>query len=290
MTLDFNKTMTEKVVCFDGEGVIWHRGYAVEGANEIIDNIRKLGFRSICITNNASKSASQYLERFQKNGYTNFREEDVITSARSVAAFLQKKGFNKSGRKVFVVGTAGFVSQLRQANIDVLITADYDGIDIHTMELDPRVCAVVVGSSEEFSYRHLTIATRYVIENDAVLLSANPDDNYPYSKEILVPGAHALCECIAAAANREALALGKPQISMFEAIPGYENIDVKNSWMIGDRVATDIKFAKTAGLKSILVLTGVTSREDLSSVAEEDKPDYVCADLKECYELIKSHQ
>ena len=279
--------MTERVVCFDGEGVIWHRGYAVEGANEIIDKIRQLGYRSICITNNGSKSVKEYLERFQASGYTNFKEEDVITAARSVEAYLKSKGFDKPGRKIFVIGTAGFVSQLKLSNLSIVTTSDYDNQDIHTMELDPRVCVVVVGSSEQFSYRHLTIATRYVIENDAILISANPDDNYPYSKEVLVPGAHALCECIAAASNRQTIALGKPQKSMFEAIPGYQNIDRKNSWMIGDRIITDIRFAKAAGLRSILVLTGVTTREDCKNIKEEDKPDFICNDLQDCYELIK---
>ena len=281
--------MTEKVVCFDGEGVIWHRGYAIEGVNETIDKIRKLGYRAICLTNNGSLGVKEYLERFQKSGYTNFREEDVITAARSVESFLKKKNFDRPGRKIFVIGTAGFVSQLKLSNLAIVTTADYDGVDIHQMELDPRVCAVVVGSSEEFSYRHLTIATRYVIENDALLISANPDDNYPYSKEVLVPGAHALCECIAAAANRPTIALGKPKKSMFEAIPGYENIDRANSWMIGDRIFTDIKFAKNCGLKSILVLTGVTTRADCDNIKEEDKPDFICTDLQECYELIKNH-
>ena len=279
--------MSERVVCFDGEGVIWHRGYAVEGANEQIDKIRKLGYRSICLTNNGSMSVQEYLERFQQSGYTNFSEQDVITAARSVEAFLKQKNYDRPGRKIFVIGTAGFVSQLKLSNLTIVTNADYDGIDIHTMELDPRVCAVVVGSSEEFSYRHLTIATRFVIENDAILISANPDNNYPYSKEVLVPGAHALCECIAAAANRPTVALGKPKKSMFEAIPGYENIDRANSWMIGDRVMTDIKFAKNCGLRSILVLTGVTTRADCDNIKEEDKPDFICADLQECYELIK---
>lgn len=281
--------MTEKVVCFDGEGVIWYGGYPVEGANDIIGDIKKLGYRAVCVTNNASKSVQQYLDRFQKSGYTNFSEEDVITSARSVGIYLVKARFNKPGRKVFVIGTAGFVSQLRSYDLNIVIAADYDGLDIHTMDIDPQVAAVVVGSSEEFSYRHLTIASRYVIENDALLISANPDDNYPYNHDVLVPAAHALAECIAAATNHTTIALGKPQKSMFEAIPGSDKIDRSHSWMIGDRLATDVKFAKAAGLRSILVLTGVTKKEDTINLPEDVRPDFICADLKECYEVIKNN-
>lgn len=280
--------MTERVVCFDGEGVIWHRGHPIEHANSVVDSIRKLGYRPIVITNNASKSVKQYFERFEKSGYTSFNENDIITSAAAVGRHLQKLGLDKPKRKVFVIGTAGFASQLRLSHIQVLTAADFDGIDFHTMELDPTVCAVVVGSSEEFTYKHLAIATRFVIENDARLISANPDNSYPFNQYVLVPGAHSLAVAVAKASGREAEIVGKPDAEMFSAIPGNENIDRAHSWMIGDRINTDVMFAKNVGLKSILVLTGVAKKDDVDTLSDEEKPDYVCKDLLECLETIKN--
>ena len=279
--------MTEKVVCFDGEGVIWHRGHPIEGSVECIEAIRGLGLRTLVITNNASKSVSQYFERFGKSGFKSFAEDDIITSAAAVGRHLQKLGLDKPNRKVFVIGTAGFVSQLRISHITVITAADFDGIDFHTMELDPAVVAVVVGSSEEFTYKHLAIATRFVIENDARLISANPDNNYPYNHQVLVPGAHALAISIARASGRDPEIVGKPDPEMFQSIPGYENIDKANSWMIGDRLNTDIKFAKNVGLRSILVLTGVAKKDDVYTLSEEERPDFICNNLTECFETIQ---
>lgn len=282
--------MTQKCVCFDGEGVLWHAGEPIPGASEVINEIAKLGYRPIVITNNASKSVEQYYQRFQKSGYNSFEMSDVITSAAAVGSYLQKIGLDKPNRKVFVIGTAGFVSQLRLQNLKVITTADFDGIDFHTMELDPTVCAVVVGSSEEFTYRHLAIATRFVIENDARLISANPDNSYPYNPKVLVPGAHALSVSIAVASGREPMIVGKPDPKIFEAVPNHENIDIKNSWMIGDRLNTDIKFAKNVGLKSILVLTGVSKRDECETLSIEERPDFVCEDLAACLKVIQANQ
>ena len=281
--------MSTKCICLDGEGVIWHAGRAINGAKEAISQMRELGFRTVVITNNASRSNSQYLQRFKKSGYPDFDINDIITSAVSVTNYLLKLKFDKPGRKVFVIGTEGFVNQLKLFNINIVTIEDFSELDIHEMELDTQISAVVVGSSEEFSYRHLTIATRYVIENDAMLISANPDSSYPFNGTVLVPGAYSLAKCIGTAANREPIALGKPNIDMFEAIPNYKNIDKNNSWMIGDRLNTDIKFAKQCGLKSILVLTGISKLEDLNLLEPIDHPDFICKDLNECIEVIKNN-
>lgn len=282
-------SMTQKCICLDGEGVIWHSGKAIPGSTEVISQMKALGFRTIVITNNASRSSEQYVERFVRNGYNDFSAKDVITSAVTVANRLIKLRFHLPGRKVFVLGTDGFVSQLTRVNINVVTPKDFEGIDIHEMELDPEICAVVVGSSEEFSYIHLTIATRFVIENDATLFSANPDASYPYNGKVLVPGAYSLAKCIGSASNREPIALGKPSPEMLQSVEGYKDIDIKNSWMIGDRINTDISFAKQAGLKSILVLTGVTREEEIAMIDPLDRPDFVCKDLQECLEIIKKN-
>ena len=280
-----------RLICLDGEGVIWHGGKAVEGAQSIIDQFRNSGYRVVVITNNATRSIEQYVKRLNEGGFPGFTPSDVITSAAAVAEYFKKCGFaNNQNRKVFAIGTAGFCQELRQNGITILTSADFDGSDIYEMNLDPSVCAVAVGNSEDFTYRHVAIATRFVIENDALLIAANNDPSYPHHRRVLVPGAYALAQCIACASERDAISFGKPSSTMLNALPGIEKVDIANSWMIGDRLSTDIKFAKNCGLKSILVLTGVSKAEEVSQLHKEDQPDFICPDLSSCLQTILKNQ
>ncbi|OHT01420.1 haloacid dehalogenase-like hydrolase family protein [Tritrichomonas foetus] len=284
----------EHVICLDGEGVVWHGGTAVPHAAEAIDMMRKDGFRVIILTNNASRSSAQYVARLANGGFPGFEERDVVTSAVAVSRYLTRLGFKNdgnnggSGRKIFVIGTEGFISEMQKNGMTVLTTSNFDGQDIHEMELDPTVGAVIVGSSEEFSYRHVAIATRFVIENDAMLLSANQDGSYPYNRRVLIPGAYALAKCIGTAASRNPIVLGKPNPAVFETIDGLKDVPKKNIWMIGDRMNTDIKFAKNVGIRSILVLTGVSKQEEVQMYDRSDRPDFICPNLIEAFTIIKN--
>lgn len=278
--------MTEKVIFLDGEGVVWHGGSAIPNAAEAIDQMRASGFRVVILTNNASRSSAQYVERLNSAGFKGFTAKDVVTSAVACSRYLTRLGFTKPNRKVFVIGTPGFCKELTETGITVITTENFENMDPHTMELDPEVGAVIVGSSEEFSYRHVAIATRFVVENDAFLLSANKDGSYPLNHEILIPGSYALAMCIGTAAAREPFVLGKPNEIVLSTIDGLEKVPRDQMWMVGDRLNTDIKFAKNTGIRSILVLTGVSHAEEVPMMNKADRPDFVCKDLLEAINII----
>jgi phosphoglycolate/pyridoxal phosphate phosphatase family enzyme len=279
--------MSGRVVLLDGEGVVWHGGTSIPGASAVVTSMRSSGLRVVLITNNASRSSAQYVQRLTNGGFTGFTERDVVTSAVAVTRYLVANGFASPGRKVFIIGTAGFCKEMRDAGLTVLTTADFDGLDLHEMELDAEVNAVVVGTSEEFNYRHVAIATRFVVENDALLISSNEDGSYPYNARVLVPGPYALAKCIGTATAREPIVLGKPHPEVYQTIEGLAEVPKRNVWMIGDRLNTDVKFAKNVGIRSILVLTGVAHREEVQFADEGNRPDFICANLAEAFEEIK---
>ena len=281
--------MNQRVILLDGEGVVWHGESAVPRAVEAIDAMREAGFRVVLVTNNASRSSAQYVQRLEKGGFKGFIEKDVVTSAVAVSRYLQRKGFNSKDRKIFVIGTAGFCNEMKGAGMTVLNTADFDGMDVHTCDLDPAVGAVVIGSSEDFNYRHIAIATRFVVENDAFLISSNADGSYPFNKKVLIPGAYAVAMCIGTASARDPIVLGKPNPEVFETIEGLEGLPKQDIWMIGDRLNTDIKFAKNVGVRSILVLTGVSHAEEVQLVDAKDRPDFVCQDLVDALTIIRNN-
>jgi 4-nitrophenyl phosphatase len=281
--------MSEGVILVDGEGVIWHGGTTVSNAPSTIESMRAAGYRVVLITNNASRSSSQYVQRLITGGFNGFAERDVVTSAVAVSRYLLANGFSSPDRKVFILGTAGFCKEMRDSGLTVITTADFDGLDIHEMELDSDVGAVIVGTSEEFNYRHVTIATRFVVENDALLIASNEDGSYPYNRRVLVPGPYALAMCIGTASCRTPVVLGKPHPEVFHTIEGLEGVSKSQIWMIGDRLNTDIRFAKNVGLRSILVLTGVSHAEDVEMYPAEGRPDFVCKDLPEAFSVIKAN-
>jgi 4-nitrophenyl phosphatase len=281
--------MSDRVILLDGQGVVWRGGTPIPRASETIDAMRAAGFRVVLLTNNASRSSPQYLQRLAKRGFHGFVQRDVVTSVLAVSRYLVSHGFADPSRKVYVIGTAGFCTQLRDAGLTVLTAADFDGLDIHEMDLDDTVSAVVIGGSEEFNYRHVTIATRFVVENDALLLSSNEDGSYPYNATVLVPGPYALAMLIATASAREPIVLGKPHAEVFDTIEGLETVPKHNIWMVGDRLNTDIKFAKNVGIRSVLVLTGVAHREEVAFCADDSKPDFICQDLADAFRVINEH-
>jgi phosphoglycolate/pyridoxal phosphate phosphatase family enzyme len=279
--------MATHVVLLDGEGVVWRGGTSIPGASDTITAMRSSGLRVVLVTNNASRSSAQYVQRLVNGGFTGFTERDVVTSAVAVSRYLVANRFNSPDRKVFVIATAGFCKEMRDAGITVLTTADFDGLDLHEMELDPDVGAVIVGTSEEFNYRHVAIATRFVVENDALLISSNEDGSYPYNAKVLVPGPYALAMCIGTATARDPIVLGKPHAELFATIEGISTVPKSNIWMVGDRLNTDIKFAKNVGIRSILVLTGVSHREEVQFCDKGNQPDFVCANLAEAFNIIQ---
>lgn len=278
----------QHVVFLDGEGVVWHGGTSIPGAEEAIEMMRSKGFRVIILTNNASRSSAQYVKRLNEGGFHGFTERDVVTSSVAVSNYLVRLGFTKPNRKIFVIGTEGFINQLTKKGMTVLTKKDFPGKVIEEMELDQSVGAVVVGSSDEFNYSDVAIATRFVIENDAMLLSANKDGSYPYNRKVMIPGAYCLAKCIGTATARAPIVLGKPNPIVFETIEGLEGIPKNNMWMIGDRLNTDIKFAKNVGIKSILVLTGVAKAEEVNLYDRADRPDFVCPNLIEACTIMQN--
>jgi phosphoglycolate/pyridoxal phosphate phosphatase family enzyme len=251
--------------------------------------MRAAGFRVVLVTNNASRSSAQYVERLARGGFAGFVQRDVVTSAVAVSRYLVANGYADPNRKIFVIGTAGFCKELRAVGLTLVTSADFDGMDVHDMELDPDVSAVVVGTSEEFNSRHVAIATRFVVENDALLISSNEDGSYPYNRRVLIPGPYALAKCIGTASAREPLVLGKPHPDVFATIDGLQEIPKGQIWMVGDRLNTDIKFAKNTGIRSVLVLTGVSHLEDVQLLDAGDRPDFVCADLAQAFITIKEN-
>lgn len=137
-----------------------------------------------------------------------------------------------------------------------------------------RIKHVVVGLDPELTYEKLKYGT-LAIRNGASFIGTNPDTTYP-AEEGLYPGAGAIIAALRASTDREPVIIGKPNEPAYEVVKDKLG-DVEELWMVGDRLDTDIAFAKRFGMKAIMVLTGVSTLKD---VAESGiKPNLVLPDV-----------
>ncbi|MFH1685844.1 MAG: HAD hydrolase-like protein, partial [Candidatus Micrarchaeota archaeon] len=114
------------------------------------------------------------------------------------------------------------------------------------------------------------------LQNGAILLSSNKDTTYPTEHGVM-PGAGSIVAAVEAASGKEAISLGKPNTYALEQIKLDHGFGSDELIMVGDRLDTDITFAKKCGIKSVLLLTGVSKKEDIKEI----KPDYIFDSIAE---------
>ena len=246
---------------FDMDGVLYRGKQALPGVNEIFDALEARGQRYLLATNNSMATPDDYVERMAGYGVT-IDAARVQTAATAARDFLKRE--LQEGAKLFVVGMPALGKQLQTDTTFVL-----------TDDPNDDVVAVVAGLDQRFTYETLTKATT-AIRNGARFVATNADATLPVENGVL-PGAGSIIAAIATASGKEPTVVGKPETLMMTSAVAQLDAHASKTIMIGDRLDTDILAAQRAGLTTALVLTGVTTREDLA--AADIVPDYVFTDL-----------
>lgn len=179
--------------------------------------------------------------------------------------------------KVFVLGEEGVEAELASVGLvsiggtDERYQKDLDVADLTDIAsgaaMDDNVGAVVVGMDSKFNYLKLCYAMHY-ISRGAYFLATNTDPTFPAFGTVF-PAAGCISAMLVAMLGVEPLVLGKPSEAMMRAIQSRYELDLKRTCMVGDRLDTDIQFGIECGLGgTLLVLTGVTQREDLERIID----------------------
>jgi 4-nitrophenyl phosphatase len=226
-------------------------------------NQNKITF--VVATNNATKTPQTYWQELSGAG-ARIAPHNILTCALATADYLRQEF--STGTGVYVVGTASLQSAIRQAGFAVLTDATRPA------------GAVVVGGDPALTYDKLKYATLQ-IQRGARFIGTNPDVLYP-TEEGLVPEAGATLAAIQAATGISPTVIGKPNRPLFEMALARTGSQPQETAMLGDRLETDILGAQQAGLKSILVTTGVASQAGLA--ATDIQPDAVFSGLVELTE------
>lgn len=246
-----------RALVIDVDGVLWRGSHALPGVVSFFDflNTRKIQF--IIATNNSARPASDIIERLATMNVT-VTDDQVLTSAQATALYLPR--LVPPGSRILVIGGDGLK--------DAVTRAGYELAEQH-------VAAVIAGIDWTLTYEKLKHAT-LEIGRGAKFIGTNPDKTYP-SNEGIIPGAGSIQAAIQAATDVAPIVIGKPEHAMFDIAVEKMGVPREAVAMLGDRFDTDIEGAFRAGLKTILVLTGVTTREFLAQSPLQ--PDFVFDDL-----------
>jgi HAD superfamily hydrolase (TIGR01450 family) len=243
---------------FDLDGTIYLGDELLPGAKRLILKLRELGKRVIFLSNNPTKDPRMYAEKLGGLGLKTPDSEIVNTVVTMTEWLLQ----NHPDATVFPISEEPLKNSLEGAGI--------------RMSEDPEEIDIVIASYDRgFEYRKLQIAFDAIwFYGRAMLVTTNPDRYCPFPGGRGEPDAAAIVAAIEACTGTKCrVNVGKPDPIMLETVMDLVGLDAKDCVMIGDRLYTEIRMAKGAGMPSAVVLTGETSEEDLAE-EPEDLPDY----------------
>jgi NagD protein len=228
----------------DMDGVIVHGPKLIPGATDFIQRLRDKNVPFLILTNNSLYTPRDLQQRLSYMGLE-VPTESIFTSALATAQFLHSQ--RPSGR-AYVIGESGLTTALHE--VGYIIT-----------DQDPEY--VVLGEVTTYSFERLTRAIRF-IKDGARFIATNPDPSGPGEGGI-VPGTGSVAALITAATGQKPYYIGKPNpLLMRKALQKLgPQAHSENTVMIGDRMDTDIISGQEGGLRTILVLTGVTARDQV---------------------------
>ena len=272
------------VFIFDCDGVIWKGDSLIDGVGEILEKLRAAGKKCFFVTNNSTKSRKGYKAKFDSLGL-DVDPEEILSSSFAAAAYLDQTDFKSTGKKVLVIGEKGIPDELDLIGVPYIGAEDMKGMNPDMgkegkLEVDEDVGAVVVGFDRWFNYYKIQYAQLCINEIPGCkFIATNLDAVTHLTANQEWAGNGAMVGAIKGCTGQEPILVGKPSPLMIDYLEFKYGIDKSRVCMVGDRLDTDVLFGKDNGLKSVLVLSGVTSEEKLLSEENEIEPDFYCDDI-----------
>jgi NagD protein len=244
MTPELRSRLDDSIKAFiiDMDGVIYHGNRLLRGAAEFVSWMRERGKRYLFLTNSSERSPAELSQKLSRLGIE-VEGEHFYTSALATAGFLAGQ---KPGGTAFVIGEPGLIAALYGAGYTMNnVNPDY----------------VVIGEGRGYSLEAIEKAVKLVAAG-AKLIGTNPDLSGPTEGGI-VPACGALVSPVELATGRKAYFVGKPNPLMMRHALRRLGATREETAIIGDRMDTDIIAGIESDIETVLVLSGVTSREEL---------------------------
>ncbi len=252
-----------RLFLFDMDGTIYQEDRLFDGTIDLLTRITEMGGRYVFLTNNSSKSVTDYIDKLAKMDIKT-DADDFFTSSQATIEYLHK---NYPGKIVYCQGTESLVKELLEAGIEVVT------------EVDDRAEIVLVGFDNEMTSQKLRNTCEMLL-NDVVYIATNPDLVCPVSFGF-VPDCGSICGMLKNATGKFPKFIGKPEPAMINLVMDKFGYSKAETCMIGDRIYTDIAAGLNAGVTAICVLSGEVTVQDIEQ--SDMKPDYTFMDVREIY-------
>jgi HAD superfamily hydrolase (TIGR01450 family) len=243
----------------DLDGVVYIGPDAVPGAAEHLDRVRESGMRLAFVTNNAARTPEAVATHLRELG-VQADAGDVVTSAQAAARVLVER--LGEGARVVLLGAVGLAEALAE-------------VGLVAVSVEEEAEALVTGYGPEVLWRDIMRAGVRV-RDGLWWVASNSDYTIPTSYGV-APGHGVLVETLSRFTGVDPVVAGKPQRPLLDET--VRRAGGERPLMVGDRLDTDIEGARSAGIDSLLVLTGVTGLPELVAATPAERPTFVAADL-----------
>ena len=264
----------------DLDGVVYRGADPVPGVAAVLADRARRGDDVVYVTNNSMWYRTEYVARLADMGAP-VDPDRIVSSPRATALYLREH--LPDVRRVLALGAGGLERELRDAGFEVVTAAHAatlvgrDGVEAWDAANAPD--AVVVGLDPQLTYLRLAVAAD-CIRAGAHFIATNRDPIYPTERG-LRPGAGSIVAAVEATTGVTPVSIGKPEPYLLEEAAHAVGREPSEAVMIGDGLATDIAAARAVGARTVLMLTGVTTRAEVDKLAADERPTAVAADAAE---------
>lgn len=257
--------LEKKGFIIDIDGVIARGQTPIPNAIEAVEKLREMGKRIIFVSNNSTRSRKIMMERFKNYGLK-VSEDELLIATYATARLISRE---KRNAKVYTTGENGLKEELRLAGIKIV---DYKNAEY-----------LVVGSNRGINFEIMTKALRLALNKNVRYIAVNPDKIFP-AEDGPIPGTGMIIGALYWMSGREPdVIVGKPSKIIMEDALKILKLNAEDVVVIGDQIDVDVLAGKRINATTVLVLSGVTTKENLNEKIKElgIKPDYVLKDLSE---------
>lgn len=267
--MKYNKILrSKKLFLFDMDGTLYLGNKLYDFTLELLDTLRKTGRHYLFMTNNSSKSVEDYVKKLASLGIKADRN-DFMTSSQATAFYLHK---HHEGQILYVCGTRSLKDELRSEGF--VITEDVNETE-----------CIVMGFDTELTFQKLhDVSFMLLTRPELPYIATNPDYVCP-TEFGSVPDCGSVCDMIYNSTKKRPVVIGKPSPLMPRLAMEALGINDEEACVVGDRIYTDIKSGLNAGITSVLVLSGETTKEILDESV--DKPHIVLENAGQILEALK---
>ena len=251
-------------VLLDLDGTIYHEEHVLPGAVELVARLRREGRIFACLTNSTS-SPQRIAARLARMGM-DLAPELVHTAAQATADYVLQH--HSPRPRLFNLATEG---------LEEMLNGRVDWVETAGEKCDAVIAGAMTNLYATEERQRIALA---LLRGGSALVGICADRVYPSPRGIEF-GSGAFCSLLAYAANVAPVYCGKPEEVFFRSLCAKLHVEPARCLLIGDNLESDIFGGKRLGMRTMLILTGVTGSGDLSQVTDSHQPDAVIGDLRE---------